>query len=368
MAPSTGPSVSPSVYCADSSLKFEIKDPDGSEYDLKCIWITTIADVRCGYNDVRTHCPVTCGACDPCTDSKAEFYFKTILSTCVSLATNKCKISAIFHTCRATCGSCPSSVPSAIPSNDPSSNPSAIPSLTLSMIPSSVPSLAPSSLPSSIPTVSSAPSSTPSNVPSNSPSTNPSSAPSLLPSVTPSVIPSSSPSSVPSSVPSGSPSTDPSSIPSTLPSVTLSSTPLIIPSSLPSSMPSSLPSKSLSSSPSTIPSVSPSVYCADSSLQFKAQDPNGTEYDLKCIWVTSIADIRCAYNDVRTHCPVTCGACDPCSDSRAEFYFQGILSTCVIANEKKCKRTGIFHTCRATCGNCPSLVPSTAASTEDPTI
>merc|ERR1740124_577703 len=344
MAPSTGPSVSPSVYCADSSLKFEIKDPDGSEYDLKCIWITTIADVRCGYNDVRTHCPVTCGACDPCTDSKAEFYFKTELSTCVSLATNKCKISAIFHTCRATCGSCPSSVPSVIPSNDPSSNPSAIPSLTLSMIPSSVPSLAPSSLPSSIPTVSSAPSSTPSNVPSNSPSTNPSSAP------------------------SGSPSTDPSSIPSTLPSVTLSSTPSIIPSTLPSSMPSSLPSKSLSSSPSTIPSVSPSVYCADSSLQFKAQDPNGTEYDLKCIWVTSAADIRCAYNDVKTHCPVTCGTCDPCSDSKAEFYFQGKLSTCVIANEKKCKRTGIFHTCRATCGNCPSSVPSTVPSTLDPTI
>merc|ERR1740124_270257 len=187
------------------------------------------------------------------------------------------------------------------------------------------------------------PSTIPSTVPSYIPSTDPSSVPSLLPSVTPSMTPSYTPSRVPSAT-------------STSPSITPSTTPSGSPSTDPSSVPSVLPSVTLSSTPSGVPSTLPSVFCADSTLKFIKKDGN---YDLKCSWLTSAADSRCASDDVRTHCPLICGACDPCSDSKATFYLKKELSTCAIATSKKCKIPGLFHTCRATCGICSSLVPST---------
>jgi len=220
-APSTMPSLLPSVYCADSKFKLKIKDTDGNAIEIRsCSWASRDAEIRCAYDNVNTHCPVTCGACESCADSQAEFFFTKEYNTCAIASKKNCRIKDFSHTCRATCGTCPS----------------------------------------------------------------------------------------------------------------------------------------------TVSSPTPFVYCADSTFRFKTQDSDGNTTRKICSWVSRDAEIRCKYDNVSTHCPVTCGTCEHCSDSEVEFLFRMEYNTCGIASMENCRIEGFSHTCRAACGTCPSSVPSIVPS------
>merc|ERR1740124_676600 len=170
---------------------------------------------------------------------------------------------------------------------------------------------------------------------------------------------------VPTMVPTFLSSTMPSRIISAVPSASPSAKPSNNFSALPSRTTSAVPSASLSAKPSNnnssvIPSSSPSDFCADSPFKFKIKI---AKYDLQCNDMLE-DDRRCEYADVRTHCPTTCGTCEsgPCVDSKASFYFKKEIVTCENASRKRCyNNSGFFHTCRATCGTCPSSVPSTSS-------
>merc|ERR1740124_727714 len=157
LAPSTSPA--PTVYCADSTLMFNTKDSNNKKYKGKtCEWISgRKTNERCAFENVETHCPATCGTCDPCSDSKAKFFLQqaTATTNCKKIKKdNKCAEKGVFHTCRATCGLCPSLTPSNVPSLAPSASPSKIHSVGPSTSPSTLP---PTMLPSTVPSNSPAP-------------------------------------------------------------------------------------------------------------------------------------------------------------------------------------------------------------------
>merc|ERR1740124_702763 len=179
--------------------------------------------------------------------------------------------------------------------------------------------------------------------------------------------PSSTPTKTPFNIPSVIPTTKPSLSLSTLPSATSSFSPSDDFSALPSSVPSSVQITVPSSTSSPVQSTPPVVYCADSKFKFKTKDSDGSAIDKTCSWVSSKKEKRCQYDNVSTHCPGTCGTCELCSDSQAEFLFKNEYTTCAFTNEKKCSIAGFFHTCRATCGTCPSLVPSIPPSSRPST-
>lgn len=216
------PIVSTPVDCVNSWLKFRTKDPNGKIFeDRNCRWVDK-NKTRCNYDNVGTHCPLTCGTCQTCTDSKADFYFEDEYNTCKIASEELCRTKLISNTCRSTCSTC--------------------------------------------------------------------------------VVKSSySPSAA---------------------------------------------------SPSTINN------CVNSWHKFKTKDLTGMVLENKnCHWVSK-RKTRCNYDNVRTHCPDTCGTCETCTDSKVEFLFNQTYNTCEIASETLCHK--LSTTCRATCGTCvtPSVPPS----------
>jgi len=108
-SPSTAPSLSPSTFCFDSTYKFKTKDSDDKEFLKKnCAWVSLKLKKRCGFTNVKSHCPGTCKTCDdPCTDSTAEFWFQKSYQTCADIGIKKnCKKEDVSRTCRASCKKC----------------------------------------------------------------------------------------------------------------------------------------------------------------------------------------------------------------------------------------------------------------------
>merc|ERR1740136_357990 len=139
-----------------------------------------------------------------------------------------------------------------------------------------------------------------------------------------------------------------------------SSGPSASPSSVPStSAPTPTPSTSPSSSPSLSPSSAPSIYCQDSIFKFKTKTTADDNYSKKCSQIKKADKVEvCGYTGVKSHCPVTC---DGCVDSSLRFEIDGDWTNCK-KQENACGTTGIFHTCRSTCGICKTTVPSAMPS------
>jgi hypothetical protein len=130
------------------------------------------------------------------------------------------------------------------------------------------------------------------------------------------------------------------------------------PTVAPTKAPTVAPTKAPVSPPTMAPVAPPT--CVDSPLKFKL---NGTA-GLKrrgCIWVGRKADKlarRCAYKNVTTHCPQTCGQCDKlaCVDSTKKFWIRRNDTrerTCNFVADRnsdiRCAHPGVTSTCRKTC-------------------
>ena len=152
------------------------------------------------------------------------------------------------------------------------------------------------------------------------------------------------------------PSLNPSSSPSSSPSI--SNMPSRTPSARPtfsSDRPSSYPTSS--SQPSKAPTA-----CSDSILKLVLPWNKKRKF---CSWMgrnPKRTKGRCNRENVRVHCPLTCDVCDEyaCKDSTFHFKIKGMKKTrtCnwVKRNPGKllvrCQKTGIYQTCRETCGFC----------------
>lgn len=172
-----------------------------------------------------------------------------------------------------------------------------------------------------------------------------------------SVLPSARPSHISSSSPSfGS---------STFTSSDLSLEAIRGPSCIPSIVPTGSPKEDLISEPSSFPSE---ILCMDSPLRFTTFN-DGIRYSKFCSNVKKQnTAVICEFEGVSTHCPVTCGSCSTmsCRDSlllfrheqNNRYIFIGCERIKYGDTENQCSNSGIFHTCRATCGSCLSLAPS----------
>lgn len=112
--PTSSPSFGPTA-CADSPYEFKIKKDDGTVIWKTCKYAQNNLD-RCNLNEVSEMCPLTCNACDVCTDSNSRFrvniggvqYKRKCKWTRrdEALIVERCKIEGMRATCRETCGQC----------------------------------------------------------------------------------------------------------------------------------------------------------------------------------------------------------------------------------------------------------------------
>ena len=145
----------------------------------------------------------------------------------------------------------------------------------------------------------------------------------------------------------------------------------------PSAKPSNNPTKSPTPAPTPDPTPAPtpaptkapvsgptSSGCIDSGVKFKRTGDAGVKKK-SCKWVgkkPNRVSRRCAYKDIDSHCPVTCGTCDQfeCVDSKKVFYLWNNPDTfkekdCTwvgLSTEIRCAHRGVKSTCRKTCGYC----------------
>jgi len=105
--------------CTDSGTQFLLTDDWGVVKLRGCDWVgNNINQIgkRCGYNNIESHCPNTCGACAAfsCADSERQFVKwgnKNKLHTCewvkqsanAKLITKRCDMTGFTATCRETC-------------------------------------------------------------------------------------------------------------------------------------------------------------------------------------------------------------------------------------------------------------------------
>ena len=133
----------------------------------------------------------------------------------------------------------------------------------------------------------------------------------------------------------------------------------------PSAKPSNNPTKSPTPAPTMAPVTGPtSSSCIDSGVKFKRTGDEGVKKK-SCAWVGQFPNrisTRCAYKNIDSHCPVTCGTCDKfeCEDSAKVFYLWNNPDTfkekdCTwvgLSTEIRCAHRGVKSTCRKTCGYC----------------
>ncbi len=111
---STYPTLAPSAAnnsCSDSPLKLRFK-LDGVFQIRSCSWLAANNHCSSSYA-VKSSCASSCGLCYSCVDAKLKFQVewrrKTRLKNCKWVANkpkNRCRLSGVIDTCRATCGSC----------------------------------------------------------------------------------------------------------------------------------------------------------------------------------------------------------------------------------------------------------------------
>jgi len=100
--------------------------------------------------------------------------------------------------------------------------------------------------------------------------------------------------------------------------------------------------------------------CLDSTQKFLVNEIPRT-----CGWVAGAPDTKCLRGNVKSHCPVTCGACEEgCKDSGARFMVDGLgkYKTCAwvgaLSEGATTYRCGLIgkdkglSTCPETCGLC----------------
>lgn len=101
-------------FCQDSPLRFKTV-LNNAFVTRNCTWAATRAtNYRCGLVGVRETCPLTCNACNSCTDSPLRFKmnFNNTLMTrdCEWVKTKstnwRCGAFGMNNTCRDTCGTC----------------------------------------------------------------------------------------------------------------------------------------------------------------------------------------------------------------------------------------------------------------------
>lgn len=114
------------------------------------------------------------------------------------------------------------------------------------------------------------------------------------------------------------------------------------------------------SGPTSSPVASPSS-CNDSLLRFRIIKNNGRRMFRDCLWVASKSTTtRCTWDGVSAICPSTCGTCSTCVDSSSKFKLtlngrKRNKDCSWVAKKnttKRCSKSGVTNSCRATCGVC----------------
>lgn len=114
------------------------------------------------------------------------------------------------------------------------------------------------------------------------------------------------------------------------------------------------------------PAPNPTSSCKNSGVKFRLGGEESTKKK-NCKWVATKPDKvarRCAYTDVKSHCPNACGTCDQyaCKDSEKFWFYWGKegsrARSCAWVKRKpwkipfRCGKNGVAATCRETCGWC----------------
>ena len=96
------------------------------------------------------------------------------------------------------------------------------------------------------------------------------------------------------------------------------------------------------------------IVCVDSPTRLLVNKVNKKS----CNWVGNKLE-RCDKNNIKSHCPLTCGVCDEfkCEDSARKFFLpNGNVKKCGWVarkdTEERCALEGVAETCRKTCGMC----------------
>lgn len=101
--------------CEDSPFRFKLVKNDGVRISRGCDWVENRStNLRCTFENVKEHCPLTCDNCLPCADAPGRFRLpwngRTITRDCTWVSNKqtvqRCNVSGVEHTCRATCGTC----------------------------------------------------------------------------------------------------------------------------------------------------------------------------------------------------------------------------------------------------------------------
>ena len=169
----------------------------------------------------------------------------------------------------------------------------------------------------------------------------------------------------------------PSSVPSQIPTAFPSQTPTVPPGTptkkpttpAPNNQPTQAPNNQPTQAPNNQPTQAPNNQsCKSSGVKFRLGGP-GSATKKSCKWVGARPNKkarRCAYTDVKSHCPDECGACSQyaCKDSDKFWFLWGKKNklkkarTCNWVKRKKqltpkrCGKNGVAATCRETCGWC----------------
>jgi hypothetical protein len=131
--------------CSDSPLNVI---QGGGVYG--CHWITDLA--FCEKQGVKSHCPVTCNACDEyaCLDSVRGFIYEGQEGRCASLARLStadlemyCSYPEVSSTCRGSCDVCATPTPTLLPTPTPT----LLPTTTPTLLPTTTPTLLPTTTP-----------------------------------------------------------------------------------------------------------------------------------------------------------------------------------------------------------------------------
>ncbi len=410
VSPTASPTTSPPTatptksLCADTSLEFHVV-ANGIVSETDCDWVRKKPNLRCTIPDVAAACPVTCNACEICSDPiklkfSMMFGFRKEVKGCnfvgrvPEMIRERCEASD--NICRETCGYCSSRSPSIAPSKTPSLPPIKSPSL----FPSIVPTL--SLTPTLSPTIYNCTDSAirfqfyEDGIPrivncdwvKNTPN---------LRCTIPGVA-----AACPVTCNTCNVCVDPIQIKipvqlgqnkrmracdyvrrypwkvqtrceesryfcrATCGMCSVTDTPTIAPIA-PTALPSVLPSATSSVTPTVTPTVAPTASkCADTTLQFLADlDLDGRHKVTDCKWVVINPKLRCSIPGIAEACPITCSACDRCNDPDVLFPFP-ITSADNDIKVKGCDYIGRIselvqtrcevsdNICRATCGMCSS--------------